>query len=350
MSDTSPVPFHTAAAEAEDPAEADDPIVAYTDVLDAQRQLHGVAAVTPVMRSRTLDAAVAARGATDVQVFLKCENLQRIGAFKFRGAWNTLSRLSPAQQRAGVVTFSSGNHAQAVALAARLLGMNATIVMPNNAPATKKAATLGYGATVIEYAPAENDREQLARDLADEHGYTIVPPYDHHHVIAGAGTAALELIHETGALDALLVPCGGGGLLSGSAIGAHGSAPGCVVVGVEPEVANDAALSFRTGALHTIHNPPTIADGTRTPSLGRLTFPLVLRHVDAFAEVSEDAIMEAVRFAFYRLKLVVEPSGALGLAALLSGVWQPEPGSRIGVILSGGNVDARTMTQILAAG
>lgn len=321
-----------------------DAIVTYADVLDAQRQLRGVAHATPVVTSRTLDAAVGA------QVFLKCENLQRIGAFKFRGAWNALSRLSPDEQRAGVITFSSGNHAQAVALAAHILGIKATIVMPNNAPATKKAATLGYGATVIQYDPDEGNREQIARELAATHGYTMIPPYDHPHVIAGAGTAALELIQEVGALDALLAPCGGGGLLSGSAIAAHGAAPQCAVVGAEPEVANDAALSFRTGTLHTVANPPTIADGTRTASLGRLTFPLVLRHVDDFAEMSEEAIIEAVRFAYYRLKLVVEPSGALGLAALRSGAWTPAPGSRVGVIVSGGNIDGPTMTHILAGG
>ncbi len=318
-----------------------DPIVTFADVIDAQRQLRNAAHVTPVLTSHTLDAALGA------QIFLKCENLQRIGAFKFRGAWNALSRLSATEKSAGVITFSSGNHAQAVALAAQLLGIKATIVMPNNAPATKKAATLGYGATVIDYAPAESNREQIVRELAATHGYTIVPPYDHPHVISGAGTAALELVQEVGALDALLVPCGGGGLLSGSAIAAHGAAPDCTVIGVEPEVANDAALTFRTGTLHTIVNPPTIADGTRTPSLGKLTFPLVMRHVDDFAEVSEAAIMEAVRFAFYRLKLVVEPSGALGLAALRSGAWRPAHGSRVGVILSGGNMDAPTMTAIL---
>ena len=336
-------PVHASSAAPADDAGVD-PIVTYADVLDAQNQLRDVAHVTPVVTSRTLDDDVGAH------VFLKCESLQRIGAFKFRGAWNALSRLAPAEQAAGVITFSSGNHAQAVALAAHLLGIKATIVMPNNAPATKKAATLGYGATVVEYDPVEGNREQLARELAAQHGYTIIPPYDHPHVIAGAGTAALELIQEVGALDALLVPCGGGGLLSGSAIAGHGAAPSCAVVGVEPVVANDAALSFRTGTLHTVRNPPTIADGTRTASLGRLTFPLVLRHVDDFAEVSEAAIMEAVRFAYYRLKLVVEPSGALGLAALRSGAWRPAPGSRVGVILSGGNIDAPTMMQILGAG
>ncbi len=320
----------------------EEPVITFGNVLDAQRQLRDSARHTPVQTSTTLNAEVGA------QVFLKCENLQRIGAFKFRGAWNAISRLAPAERRAGIIAFSSGNHAQAVALAAQILGIQATIVMPSDAPATKKAATLAYGAAVVEYDPVSGKREQIARDLAQRHGYTLIPPYDHPHVIAGAGTAALELIQEVGNLDALLVPCGGGGLLSGSAIAAHGAAPECLVVGVEPEVANDAALSFRTGLLHTNPNPPTIADGTRTPSLGTLTFPLVLQHVDAFAEVSEAAIMDAVRFAFYRLKLVVEPSGALGLAALRSGAWLPAPGSRVGVILSGGNVDGPTMMHILS--
>jgi threonine dehydratase len=316
----------------------------YTDIIAAAERIAGHAHRTPVVTSHTLDARVG------VPVHLKCETFQRMGAFKFRGAWNALSQLSAAERTAGVIAFSSGNHAQAVALVARELGIQATIVMPSNAPQTKKAATRGYGALVIEYDPITGDREAIARELAHKHGYALIPPYNDERVIAGAGTAALELVQEVPNLAAVLAPCGGGGLLSGTALAVKGASPGTQVIGVEPLVANDAALSFRTGALHTIHNPPTIADGTRTPSLGRLTFPLVLRHVDAFAEVSEDAIMEAVRFAFYRLKLVVEPSGALGLAALLSGVWQPEPGSRIGVILSGGNVDARTMTQILAAG
>lgn len=313
--------------------------VCFDDILTAQLRLQGHAHVTPIVTSRTLDARVGA------SVFLKCENLQRVGAFKFRGAFNAISQLSPAQQAAGVITYSSGNHAQAVALVCQLLGIKATIVMPHNAPATKKAATLGYGATVVEYNPAEADRQAIALELAQRHGYTVIPPYDHADVIAGQGTAALEMFQELQTLDALLVCCGGGGLLSGSAIAAKGMDSRCRVIGVEPEVANDAALSFRSGVLHTIHNPPTIADGTRTPSLGQLTFPLVRTYVDEFVTVSEDAIKEAVRFAFYYLKLVVEPSGALGLAALLSGACST-PG-RIGVILSGGNIDAATMTLIL---
>jgi threo-3-hydroxy-L-aspartate ammonia-lyase len=314
--------------------------VTYSDIRDAQQQLRGHAHQTPVLTSRTLDHRCG------VQVFLKGEHLQRIGAFKFRGAWNAISRLDSEQRRAGVVTFSSGNHAQAVALSCGLLGIRATVVMPGNAPEAKKDATRGYGATIVEYDPATGGREEIARRLVEDEGFTLIPPYDHPHVIAGAGTAALELFEQVGDLDALLVPCGGGGLLSGSAIAAHGESRSCRVVGVEPVVANDAALSFRTGTLHTVHNPPTLADGTRTASLGKLTFPLVLANVDDFAEVSEEAIKEAVRFAFTYLKQVIEPSGALGLAALLSGALTTH--GRVGVIVSGGNIDAATMASILS--
>jgi threonine dehydratase len=312
----------------------------YTELLAAQERLRGHAHVTPVLTSRTLDERAGAH------CFLKCENLQRVGAFKFRGAWNAIAQLSPAQKQAGVITFSSGNHAQAVALAARELGVRATVVMPNNAPAIKKAATRAYGATIVEYLPAEQDREALARRLVEEEGYTLVPPYDDAQVIAGAGTAALELLQEVGHLNALYVCVGGGGLLSGSALAARGASPGCHVVGVEPLVANDAALSFRSGTLVVKPNPPTIADGTRTASLGRLTFPLILANVDDFCEVTEEEIKAAVRFAFYTLKLVVEPSGALGLAALLRGAARGR--GRVGAILSGGNIDGAVMRAILA--
>lgn len=313
--------------------------VRFADVQSAADRLAGIAHVTPVVTSRTLDERVGAR------VFLKCENHQRIGAFKFRGAYNAVSRLGEEERRRGVITYSSGNHAQAVALACRLLGVEAVVVMPDNAPASKRAATEGYGARVVPYKPAEEDRRQVAEALAAEHGHTIIPPYDHPHVIAGQGTAAAELVDQVGSLDTLLAPCGGGGLLSGSALGAKGKSPGIRVLGVEPEVANDATLSFRTGTLHTVRNPPTIADGTRTPSLGELTFPLVLEHVDGMVTVSERAITDAVRFAFSRLKEVIEPSGALGLAALLSGAYAAQ--GRVGVIVSGGNVDAETMAAIL---
>ncbi len=309
-------------------------------ILDARRRLEGKALVTPVMTSRTLDAM------TGAEVHFKCENFQRTGAFKFRGAYNAVSRLTAEQRSRGVVTFSSGNHAQAMALVGRLLGVRTVVVMPKGAPAVKRAAAEGYGARVIEYDPATGDREAVARGLMEEEGLTLIPPYDHRDVIAGQGTAALELLERTGGLDALLVPCGGGGLLSGSAVAAAGVHPDCRVIGVEPEQADDAARSFRTGTLHRIDNPRTIADGTRTPSLGTLTFPLVLEHVSDMATVPERAIVEAVRFLFHRMKLVVEPSGVLGLSALLA---RAVPlGGRIGVILSGGNVDGPAMGRILA--
>ncbi len=244
-----------------------------------------------------------------------------------------------------MITYSSGNHAQAVALVCRELGIQATIVMPNDAPATKRVATEGYGAAVVGYDPTQSDRKQIAEALAAERGYTVVPPFDHPHVVAGQGTAALELFEDAGALEVLLVPCGGGGLLSGSAIAAKGMAPGCKVIGIEPEVADDAVRSFRTRTLQTVHNPPTIADGTRTSSLGAVTFPLVLQYVDDMQTVTEGAIKDAVRFLFYRVKLVVEPSGALGVAALLNGAFAGR--GRVGVILSGGNVDGPTMVGIL---
>jgi len=319
------------------------PLPTFADVVAARERIRGHAHVTPVLTSHTLDASVGA------QVFLKCENLQRMGAFKYRGARNAISQLSEAEQARGVITYSSGNHAQAVALVCQELDIEATIVMPDNAPATKRQATeQTYGARVVDYDPATGDRKQIAEDLAAKHGYTIVPPFDHPNIVAGAGTAALELIDEVGELDMLLTPCGGGGLLSGSALAAGGASPSCVVIGVEPEVADDGARSFRTGTLQTVHNPPTIADGTRTSSLGtEVTFPLILQHVDEMATVSEEAIMEAVRFLFYRMKIVVEPSGALGVAALLSGAVRPT--GRVGVIRSGGNVDGPTMRHILAA-
>jgi len=311
----------------------------FEKILAAKKRLHGHANVTPVHTSRTLNQLLSA------EVYLKCENFQRIGAFKFRGAFNSISQLSDAEKARGVLTYSSGNHAQAVALVGRLLNVQTTIIMPDNAPATKRAATEGYGATIIEYDPAEQSREAIAKKLEAEHGYTLIPPYDHIDVVAGQGTAALELFEEVGDLDMLLTPCGGGGLLSGSAIAARGMSPGCRVIGIEPELADDATKSFHTKELHTVHNPPTIADGTRTPSLGKITFPLVLEYVDDMKTVSEEAIIEAVKFLFYRMKLVVEPSGALGLAALLSKVVVAE--GKVGIIISGGNIDAATTTKIL---
>ena len=308
-------------------------------ILDARQRLEPYANRTPVMTSRTLDKLVGAN------VFLKCENFQRIGAFKFRGAYNAIEQLTDADKAKGVITFSSGNHAQAVALVGQLLGVATTVVMPDNAPLTKRQATRGYGAKVIEYNPQTESREALAAALQVEHGYTLIPPFDHLDVIAGQGTAALELLNEIESLDVLLVPCGGGGLLSGSAIAAKGLNPGCKVIGIEPELADDATRSYFSKTLQSVQNPPTIADGTRTPSLGKLTFPLVLEYVDDMQTVSEAAIVAAVQFLFYRMKLVVEPSGALGVAALLSKAVRHK--GRVGVIISGGNIDGPTMTAIL---
>jgi threo-3-hydroxy-L-aspartate ammonia-lyase len=315
-------------------------IVTFDDVLAAAERIKGQANHTPVMTSRTLNALVGA------EVYLKCENMQRVGAFKFRGAYNAISQLSDEEKKRGVITYSSGNHAQAAALVGKLLGVRTIIVMPTNAPATKRAATEGYDAEVIEYDPDEASRETIATQKAEKHGYYLLPPYDHEHIIAGQGTAALELLQEHDDLDMILVPCGGGGLLSGSAIAAKGISSKCKVMGIEPEVADDATKSFHTKTLHTVHNPPTIADGTRTPSLGeKFVFPLVLEYVDDMRTVTEEAIMEAVRFLFYRMKLVVEPSGVLGVAALLSGSVQTN--GKIGVILSGGNIDSATINMIL---
>lgn len=311
----------------------------FEQVLSAKEKLKGFANKTPVHTSRTLNSML------NAEVFFKCENFQRIGAFKFRGAFNAISRLNDEEKSKGVITYSSGNHAQAVALVGKMLNVKTTIVMPNNAPRTKRAATESYGATIVDYDIEVTDRETVAKELQSKHGFTLIPPFDHLNVIAGQGTAALELFEEVGNLDLLLVPCGGGGLLSGSAISSKSMSPDCKVIGIEPELGDDATKSFHTKVLHSVKNPPTIADGTRTTSLGKITFPLVLEYVDDMKTVTEAAIIEAVKFLFYRMKLVVEPSGALGLAALLSSSVLPK--GRIGIILSGGNIDAETMLLIL---
>ncbi|MEM9006756.1 MAG: threo-3-hydroxy-L-aspartate ammonia-lyase [Cyanobacteria bacterium P01_F01_bin.86] len=308
-------------------------------ILAASDRLQDKVHRTPVTSSATLNAQLGAA------IFFKCENLQKIGAFKFRGAYNAIAQLSPAELKRGVIAYSSGNHAQAVARVGREFGIRTVIVMPHNAPTAKRQATQGYGADVVLYDPERETRETIAQTLQDKHGYTLIPPFNHADVIAGQGTVALEFLHEV-KVDTLLVPCGGGGLLSGCAIAAKYLNPACKVIGIEPELADDATRSFRTGTLHRIPNPPTIADGTRTTALGSLTFPLILESVDDMQTVSEHAIMQAVEFLFYRMKLVVEPSGALGLAALLSGAVNAE--GQVGVVLSGGNVDATTMGQILA--
>ncbi len=313
--------------------------VTYTDIEAAVKRLRTHAHLTPVLTSTTVNQR------TQAQVFFKCENFQRTGSFKFRGAFNALSQLSTAQKQQGVITYSSGNHAQAIALSGQLLHIPTTIVMPENAPDVKLAATRGYGAEVILYEPAETIREELAKKLAVERHLTIIPPYDHPDIIAGQGTVAQELIEQIGQLDILLVCCGGGGLLSGCAITAKSLFPNCRVIGVEPERADDATRSFYSKTLHKCHNPDTIADGARTPSLGQFTFPLVLNYVDDMITVSEDAIRRTLTFLWERLKIVVEPTGTLAAAALLEGRITA-PGKRIGVIISGGNVDLTKLPQL----
>ena len=298
----------------------------------ARRALAGVAHRTPVVTSATLDRLVGAR------VFLKCENLQRMGAFKFRGAYHLVSRLAEPVRRRGLVAFSSGNHAQAVALVGRLLDAPATIVMPSFAPVPKLEATRGYGAEVLFYDRMGEGREALAERLARERGLTLVPPFDHPDIVAGQGTAAYELIEEAGPLDLLLVPVGGGGLISGSALAAKHLAPGCRVIGVEPAGGDDGVRSFKAGRRVRVEEPETIADGARTPSLGALTFELIRRSVDDLVAVPDVELIRAMRLVWERMKLIVEPTGVLGLAALTSGAVDAR-GLRVGVILSGGNVD-----------
>jgi threonine dehydratase len=309
-------------------------LAAWRERLDSARErVRGVAHCTPVATSRTLDQR------TGAAVFLKCENLQRMGAFKFRGAWNAISRLDAAALRRGVVAYSSGNHAQAVALACRELGAPCVIVMPSTAPAAKLAATRGYGAELAHYDVAGEGREAMAERIARERGLTLIPPFDHPDIIAGQSTAAAELFEETGPLDHLLVPVGGGGLISGSALAAKVWSPGCRVTGVEPEAGDDGGRSFRSGRLERLSAiPDTIADGARTPSLGVLTLDVIRHHVADMTTVPDTALIEAMRFTWERMKLVTEPTGVLGLAALLAGRVEAK-GKRVGIIVSGGNVD-----------
>jgi threo-3-hydroxy-L-aspartate ammonia-lyase len=315
-------------------------IVGSEDVRDAAVRLSGVATPTPVLRSRTLDDLVGA------PVFLKAELFQRAGAFKFRGAYNRISRLSEEERRRGVAAFSSGNHAQAVSLAARLVGTSAVIVMPADAPPEKVAATRGYGAEVVTYDRYTEDREEIGRRLAEERGATLVPPYDDPLVIAGQGTAALELLDEVGPLDVLLVPVSGGGLIAGSAVATTDLAPGIRVVGVEPEAGDDTRRSLEAGRRIGIDVPRTIADGLQAQTPGALTFPINQKLVDGVVTVSDREIVEAMRFLFERLKVVAEPSGATALAALLAGSV-PVSGRRVGVVLSGGNIAAERFAELV---
>jgi threo-3-hydroxy-L-aspartate ammonia-lyase len=312
------------------------------DVRQAAARLEGIATRTPVVTSRTIDGMVAGH------VFFKCENLQRGGAFKFRGAYNRLVALSAAERAQGVVAFSSGNHAQGVALAARELGIQASVVMPSDAPPLKLAATRGYGAEVILYDRLTEDREAIARLLADERGLTLVPPYDHPLIMAGQGTAALELLEEVGSLDWLLAPVGGGGLLSGSTVAATSLAPGIKIMGVETETSNDWVLSLEAGHPIRIPPPDTIADGIRTQQPGALTFPIVQRLAHGVTTVSEQEVKDAVRFMLLRLKLLVEPTGAVPVALVLSGRLDLRD-QRVGVILSGGNADPALLAEIIGS-
>jgi threonine dehydratase len=310
-------------------------------IREAQKRLEGQLLLTPVLRSRTLDERVG------VPVFFKCENFQRTGSFKLRGAFNAMAQLSREEREAGVLTVSSGNHGQGVALAGKILSIKTTILMPHKASAAKREAIAAYGASIVECDFSQVSREETVASFQSRQGGTFVPPFDDLRIIAGQGTVALEFFEQTDGLDTLLAPCGGGGLLSGTALAAKHLSPSCRVVGVEPALADDANRSFRTGTIQIApHADETIADGVRSPSVGRLPFGFIRQYVDDMATVSEEAIKEAVRFFFYRMKIVVEPSGAVALAGLLSGAIQPR--GRVGIIVSGGNVDGATMAAILA--
>ncbi|MBA0166000.1 threo-3-hydroxy-L-aspartate ammonia-lyase [Pectobacterium sp. CFBP8739] len=304
----------------------------FDDVVAAAERIAGYANKTPVMTSRTVNDAFGA------EVFFKCENFQRTGAFKFRGAMNALLQFTDAQKAAGVVTFSSGNHAQAIALAAKLLGIPATIVMPHDAPAIKIAATRGYGGNVVQYNRYTEDREQIGNDLAKKHGLTLIPPFDHLHVIAGQGTVVKELLEETGELDALFVCVGGGGLLAGSALSARQLSPHCLIYGVEPLAGNDGQQSLRSGHIVHIDTPQTIADGAQIQQLGRYPFALIRQNVDDILTVTDDELIDTMRFYAERMKIVVEPTGCLSFAAARN-LRDSLRGKRIGIIISGGNVD-----------
>ncbi|OCC01322.1 serine dehydratase [Labrys sp. WJW] len=319
-----------------------DPVLPdYADVVAAAERIRGQAHRTPVMTSRSFNEELGA------QVFFKCENLQRMGAFKFRGAFNALSRFDEEQKRRGVVTFSSGNHAQAIALAARILGIPATIIMPHDAPKAKAEATKGYGGKIIFYDRYTEDREVIGRNLSHEQGLTLIPPYDHPDVLCGQGTAAKELFEEVGELDAFFVCLGGGGLLAGSALATRALSPNCRLYGVEPEAGNDGQQSFRTGRIVRIDTPRTIADGAQTQYLGSHTFPIIKRDVDDILTVSDAELVECMRFAATRMKLVIEPTGCLGFAAARA-VKSELAGKRVGVLISGGNVDLERFCELLA--
>lgn len=316
--------------------------ITFEDVAAAHERIRGVAHSTPVMTSRTANALAGA------ELFFKCENFQRMGAFKFRGAYNAIAQFTPEQKKGGVITFSSGNHAQAIALSAQLLGVKAVIVMPHDAPAVKVEATRGYGGEVVFYDRYTEDREALGKRLAEEGGLTLIPPYDHPHVMAGQGTAAKELFEEAGELDVLLTPLGGGGLLSGCATAAHALAPRCTVIGVEPEAGNDGQRSFQSGEIVHIDTPRTIADGAQTQHLGNYTFAVIRERVQEIVTVSDAELVETMKFFASRMKLVVEPTGCLAAAAVLQRKVDVR-GKRVGIVISGGNVDLLRFADLVKA-
>jgi threonine dehydratase len=321
--------------------------ISHTDIEAAAQRIAGVAHRTPVLSSTT------ANERTGATVFFKCENFQRMGAFKFRGAYNALAQFTPEQRRGGVIAFSSGNHAQAIALSARLLGMPSVIVMPQDSPAAKLAATRAYQegqahSEVVLYDRYTQDREAIGRSLAQQRGMTLIPPYDHPNVMAGQGTAAAELMQETGPLDLLLVCVGGGGLISGCAVAAQHLSPGIQVIGVEPEAGNDTQQSLAQGRIVHIDTPKTIADGAQTQHSGTLTFPVIQQLVKGIVTVTDEQLVRSMKFFAQRMKMVVEPTGCLAAAALLEGVVQAR-GQRVGVIVSGGNVDLKAYAGFLAS-
>jgi threonine dehydratase len=313
----------------------------YDDVITASWRIADVAHRTPVLTSRTADARTGGR------LFFKAENLQRAGAFKFRGAYNAIARLPEDAKKRGVVAFSSGNHAQAIAYAGQLQNVPTVIIMPKDAPAMKVAATKGYGGEVVLYDRYTEDREEIGRRLSAERGLTLIPPYDHEDVIAGQGTATKELIEEVGPLDMLLVCVGGGGLLAGSALAAQALSPGCRIYGVEPEAGNDAQQSFRSGTIVRIPVPVTIADGAQTTYIGQKTFPIIRALVSDIVTVTDEMLVDTMRFFAERMKIVVEPTGCLAAAAALHGIL-PCKDKRVGIIISGGNVDPRAFASLLA--
>lgn len=312
----------------------------YQDVVDAATRLEGAANVTPVLTSRTIDEEVGAK------VFFKCENYQRTGSFKFRGAYNSLAKFSEDQRRGGVVAFSSGNHAQGIALAAKLLKIPATIVMPTDAPAAKVAATKGYGAEVVFYDRYTEDREAIGRALAAKHGMTLIPSYDHPDVLSGQGTAAKELFESVGQLDVLFVGLGGGGMLSGTTLATRALVPECTLIGVEPEAGNDGQQSFNSGEIVHIDTPETIADGAQTQHLGNYTFPIILNGVNRIVTVTDEELISAMKLFVQRMKIVVEPTGCLGLAAVRK-LKEELQGKRVGIIITGGNIDIDKLGKFL---